>query len=321
MNEQQPVSLKLEQAFKYIFHGKYLFADFCGAPVLEEYEISQNHGRNIYKPSEKLKKYLRFLNSFVFNYASINNSVVHSYRKGKNTLTALEPHRDSKHFFLADIKHFFDNITADDVARLLGEKTAASPISDLARYKDRILELTTVDGILPIGFPSSPPITNSHLLEFDNALENHCIETNAIYTRYSDDLIISSNNREILSSIENKIGDCLRLYLGEGYLLKENKTKFLNRGKKINILGLSLLPNGRISVGKNVKAHIEPLLYFYINDKKRYEDCLKKHFDGKVEVLAGRLRYLRSIDPDYMEKLRKKYGAFVVDSFYNLTIG
>ena len=314
---QRSKELTLEQAFESTFHERFSFDDFRAGSIVDQYVKINRNGRYIYNPTSKLKKYHRFLNSFVFNYSSVNEKVAHSYRKGKSTLTALDPHKKSQYFFVTDIEKFFDNITADDVKNVVENQTAGSPISDLIRYNERILEMVTVRGLLPIGFPTSPPITNSHLLTFDNALFDFCIASGLVYTRYSDDLIISSTNRNVLTEMEATIEKMLHEILGIQYSLRESKTKLLNKGNRITILGLTILPNGRITADKGLKKNMESLLHLYIKDKEKYRGCLNRHFDGRVGVVKGRLNYLNTVDPDYVEKLKRRYGTFVVDYFNN----
>ncbi len=314
---QKSKELTLEKAFQSTFHEQYSFSDFCEVSIVGQYEEIKRNGRYRYSPTDKLKKYHRFLNSFVFNYSSVNENVAHAYRKGKNTLTALDPHKSSQFFFVTDIERFFDNVTSADVQNVLENQSAESPISDMQSYNERILEMVTVRDLLPIGFPTSPPITNSHLLNFDNALFDYCSSHGAIYTRYSDDLIVSTNDKNVLAKIKVIIETKLHELLGKQYSLQERKTKFLHKGNRVTVLGLTILPNGLITVDRNLKENIESLLHLYVKDKNKYKSCLHKHFEGRVSVVKGRLNYLNTIDLDYVDKLRRRYGTFVVDYFNN----
>lgn len=267
-------------------------------------------------PSLKLKKYLRFLNSFIFDYAKINTNVVHSYRRDKSTYTAVIPHCHSKFFFQTDIKNFFYNITRKDVEKILNMSCDDSPINDIYQYKSHLLSVTTIDDVLPVGFPTSPNISNGFLFDFDNALEGYCLENDIIYTRYADDIILSSNTKDFFPTIQNTISDYLNeLYEGR---IKINlcKTKRTQKGNKIKILGMVILPSGKISVDIKLKQQIEILFHFYINDKDKFSDYLRKHYQGDFRKISGQLNYINTIDNSYLDKLRKKYGNFIVDSFH-----
>jgi RNA-directed DNA polymerase len=81
-----------------------------------------------------------------------------------------------------------------------------------------------------------------------------------------------------------------------------------------------VLPCGKISVDMKVKEKLEILMYFYINDKEKFTDYLKNKYQGNFATISGQLNYINTIDRLYLNKLRKKYGNFVVDAFYNQTI-
>lgn len=310
-------SISLQEAFDSTFHHKLKFDDFLNLNLAQEYQLLQNAKVN---PSPKLKKYLRFLNSFVFDYAKINTNVVHSYRHEKSTYTAVLPHSYSKYFFQTDIKDFFHKITRQDVERILETALDKVPICDIHQYKSHLLNLTTIDNSLPVGFPTSPNISNSFLSDFDDALESYCMENCIVYTRYSDDILLSSNNKISLNSIQNTISDYLDCIYEGSIKINTYKTKHTHKGSKIKILGMVILPSGKISVDIKVKSKIEILLHFYINDKNKFADYLKNHYNGDFSKISGQLNHINTIDSSYLDKLRKKYGSFIVDSFYHRSI-
>jgi len=165
--------LSLQEAFDFTFHHKFLFNDFIDLNVEQE---CQKLGQKIFNPSPKLKKYLQFLNKYIFDYAEINENVVYSYRQDKSPFDAVTKHAENKYFFQTDIKDFFSSIDANDVEMVFDENLNATPISDIQDYKNQLLRLTTIQGHLPIGFPTSPNISNTCLFSFDKELEAFCID-------------------------------------------------------------------------------------------------------------------------------------------------
>ncbi|MGJ0486143.1 MAG: reverse transcriptase domain-containing protein [Methylomicrobium sp.] len=310
-------SISLQEAFDSTFHHKFNFDDFLSLNLAKEYKQLSNAKVN---PSLKLKKYLRFLNSFVFDYAKINTNVVHSYRHEKSTYTAVVPHCHSKFFFQTDIKDFFHKITKQDVEKILDTALDNAPIYDINKYKPELLNITTIDGILPVGFPTSPNISNSFLSSFDHALEEYCIKNEIIYTRYSDDIILSSNSKDYLISIQDIISDYLNELYDGRVKINAYKTKHTHKGSKIKILGMVILPSGKISVDIKFKQHLEILFHFYINDKNKFADYLKNHYQGDFSKISGQLNHINTIDKSYLDKLRKRYGNFIVDSFHHRSI-
>lgn len=312
--------LSLQEAFNSTFHYKFDFNDFLSLVVKNECQNFYINNKVIFNPSIKLKRYLRFLNNFVFDYARINTNVVHSYRKGKNAYTAVVNHVDSKYFFQTDINRFFNSITIQDIELVFENNLIDIPILDIEKYKSNLLNLVTVDGLLPVGFSSSPSLSNTCLYAFDNALESYCLANEIIYTRYSDDIILSSNNGDILKDAEVFISKQLNLFHLGRIQLNPHKTKHTHKGKKIKLLGMVILPSGKVSVDIKLKQQLEVLLHFYINDKNKFSDYLKNHYHGDLSKISGQLNYINSIDSTYLNKLRKKYGNYIVDVFYRHTI-
>lgn len=311
--------LPLQEAFNSTFHNKYEFDDFENLNIQNEY-VSFSIGKNlILNPSDKLKNYLRFLNSFIFDYSKVNTHVVHSYLKHQSAYTSVEKHKNSKYFFQTDIQKFFYSIKKQDIATIVDNNLNDSPITDIADYREQLINFATVDDSLPIGFSTSPSISNTCLYEFDNALEQYCLENQIIYTRYSDDLILSSesNNLQLVKGI---ITQLLTNYFDDRLQLNNHKTKLTQKGSKIKLLGMVILPSGKVSVDRKVKTQLEVLLHFYINDKVRFKSYITNVYRGDIATISGQLNYIRTIDPSYLNKLRKRYGNFIIDAFCHQSI-
>lgn len=306
----------LQKAFQSTFHEKYSFSDFLNTDINTETESFLINKRPVYKASVKLKKFSRFLNNFIFNFADVNTNVVHSYSKGKSPYTAVQEHAQSKYFFKTDIKNFFYSIHKSDIKNLLDENCQSVPISDFDKHKKTILNLITIDGLLPVGLPTSPSITNSILFQFDNALETYCSTRKIIYTRYSDDIILSSSDRSSLNGCLDIVSQLLAEYSSIAFTINKHKTKYTHIGNKVKLLGMVVLPSGELSVESNSKKEIEALFHFYTVDKNKFDDILDKKFKNSLPVVSGRLNYISTIDSGFLTKLRKKYGNFIVDYFY-----
>jgi RNA-directed DNA polymerase len=223
-------------------------------------------------------------------------------------------HRNSKHFYQTDISNFFDCITADIVRRCILKGEAQTPVSDIGIFIDRIVELVTIEEKLPLGFSTSPAISNAALLPFDDSLAAYCSHKNLVYTRYSDDITISSSEKEPLFALDNALIDILS---ADGYpkmKLNEHKTKISSTGRKIKILGIVILPNGQVTLDSKIKNRIETLLHLYVNNQSGLFDLTKSDLEGSYETLSGFLNYANTIDQMYLDKLRRKYGITVIDT-------
>lgn len=303
-----------EQAFNAVFHDKEAFDDFCSLDIKTEIEEFVVNSRTVYRASEKLKKYLRFIDRVIFKYLDKNNQVVHSYIKEKSALTAVKAHASSKCFFLTDVRNFFTSVKTQNVFNILQRDKLRIPIADFENYIETILNFTTFDGSIPVGFPTSPNISNAFLLDFDAELDEYCRAKDLIYTRYSDDIIISGESFKYFEKLENDIQNILHDRASQDIFLNTKKTRVTHIGNKVKILGLVITPDGSVTIDSKYKNILESLMYFYINDKSRYNDLLEKTLHGKERSLFGLLHYAKSIDQDYLTKLQRKYGAYTLSA-------
>lgn len=311
----------LETAFNSYFHNKHSLHDFLNININNEY-TQIFYSKNTFSPSKKLKQFQQFLNLFIFDHLNINKDVVFSYRKGVSTIDAIKPHKDKKFIYTTDIQSFFTHIETEKIKHIILENKNNYIIieEDIEKYIDNILSLVTYKNVLPIGAPTSPKISNAYLLRLDNLVQEYCEKNEIIFTRYSDDFIFSSDSKEKLINLDDIIEDSLE---ESGYLnltINRKKTKLQRQGSNITLLGLTITPQGHITVNRKVKNDLEILLHFYLTDKSKFNDVFENNYSSKIEKVSGVISHINSIDKTYISKLRKKYGSYIVNSFIHRDI-
>jgi len=322
--------LTLEKAFNIAFFEKDSFQNFLSFKPIEQIKESVYAGRDVLEPTAKLKEYHKFINEFIFSYLNINKDVVFSYRKGSSTYDSVTCHANSKIFFNTDIKNFFPSVTREFAKDILIKNINNIPILDVSDYFNVILDFIIVKDTLPIGFSTSPSFSNACLYEFDNVLQAYCKENEFIYSRYSDDIIISSESENGFNDVPAFVARFLSEIGGGRFQLNSQKTKLIKKGNKIKLLGMVILPSGKISVDINVKKRLEHLIHFFINDKNKFIDAVTNDSKIKTEglnnqeiqdkgvgVISGLLNHINTIDKAYLDKLRKKYGNAIIDMFFH----
>ncbi|MBN6100581.1 RNA-directed DNA polymerase [Xanthomonas sp. CFBP 8703] len=306
----------LQQLFDAMYHGKYRFEEFLALKPQEHYSPVRWKTRTIYKPSKTLKDFHFFLNGFLLEHLPVNTAVSFAYRKGSTLLQAVEPHSGSRAFFQTDLERFFDSITAPLVRTVL--QGTQTPVADLSDHLEHILGLLTIDGKLPIGYSTSPLLSNACLLDFDQRLAEISQTRGWIYTRYADDIIISASDRSAIADASQVIEECLTSKLGDGFNLNQSKSKLTTIGRKIKLLGLVILPTGAIVIDRDVRNRIESWIHFYIRDRSRlakiFEEERGEGMEEGLERLSGLISYAYAANPAYFEKLRSKFGTTIIDS-------
>lgn len=301
--------------FDAMHHGKYEFEDFLHGNIASSIKTTRSGQRTLHCPDKKLKAYLVFLNTFLFERLAVNERVVYSYRKGVNPHKVALAHAHSRAFFQTDIENFFGSIDRALVQSTILSQEEKTPVSDISSHIERILDLTTVDGVVPIGFPTSPLIGNVCLTPFDNDLENYCGISDLAYTRYADDIVVSGHSREALGDVESRLNELLAHHFGGKLKLNQAKRKLTAVGRKTRILGMVVLPNGRVTIDMKLKKKIEVLLHFYVRNRKKFLDMSDGDSNAGIQKLGGYINYINAADKPYLEKLKRKFGATVVDSF------
>ncbi|MFF7063455.1 reverse transcriptase domain-containing protein [Pseudomonas sp. NPDC008258] len=311
----------LDQLFYATFRGNLDFSEFLNLDVSKAYSKIDFEGRTVFSPGKTLKLYLSFLSRILFDRLPIENDVVYSYRKGFNVVDAVEKHACNKFFFQSDIENFFGNITSKIIKKTILSSLEACPIADIEVWIDRILELVTIDEALPPGYPTSPAISNACLFNFDKKLLAWCNEHSLTYTRYADDIIVSGNNEVWMNTLSAKVTEILNKELSETIKLNPHKTKLTRPGEKIKILGIAILPNGKVSVDGKFKKRSETAMHLLLKDKRMFSSFLKENdLEKALKKFSGQLNYINTVDPSFLDKLRKKYGATAVDKIIHISV-
>lgn len=257
------------------------------------YKIGINK-RKIHHPSKELKVIQRWLtNNFFYQYPVSQYS--HAYEVNSSNIKNATVHRRSNFFFQTDIVNFFESIKTDMVRNLI-----LNINNDLHSEEiEFILRVVLYKGGLTVGSPSSPAIANRIMHDFDNRLARRLSELDndvLLFTRYSDDITISSNEY-IDESIKEIVADELKLIQ---MTINEKKTRFSSRSSRIMITGVNIDNNTRnLTIGSKKYMSLKKEIYdFLIKDK------------GQKDVLIGKLSYLRSVNEEQYNQLISIFSKY-----------
>ena len=154
----------------------------------------------------------------------------------RNILTNAMRHVGSKWVLNIDMKDFFHYITTRQVKDIL----TTSPFEFSEQVGGMLAELCTFEGRLPMGAPTSPVLSNLFCLSLDHELQALADQNGWIFTRYADDITISSQ-KELSEEDFQVIKHCLE----EGGLrVNPKKVKLKHRKEKPEVTGLVLKKKG-----------------------------------------------------------------------------
>ena len=274
---------------------------------VKKFHIAKRSGgfRIIYQPDKKLKTIQYWLMSNVFLDLPIHSSAV-AYRTGNSILTNARRHARNRYFLKMDFKDFFPSIKWSDLKPLiLAWHQFRMPSWKLTSSAKDLIRRTcfNIDNSLPIGYPSSPLISNVVMSSFDKRLENLLSETASfgdfVYTRYADDIVVSTDRKHTSDDIRSAIVNLVEETDSPQLTLNHRKTRLGSRASGTSMVtGLRICNDGHITIHRRQKDHIRLLLSLYA----KQELC-----ESDEKSLLGHLAYVRHVAPLFYSKLQRKY--------------
>lgn len=272
--------------------------------------------RDIDAPDDELKDYLSQLkNYFEHTLSILTHDCAHAYVKERSTITDLKVHQanNSNWFLKLDLKEFFPS---HDLAYTLKVLKDIYPIGLLMEdpcYETKLiraLEYAFLDGKLPQGTPLSPTLTNILMVPIDYQIQHELWnqKSHFIYTRYADDMTISSPYKFDWKKVENSVKQILDTS-DTPFKVNAEKTRFGSKNGRNWNLGIMLNKDNRITIGHKQNQRFRASVFNIMQD---YTHNIKWSPEDK-QVLAGQIAYYKAVDPEYtqivIERYENKFGV------------
>lgn len=218
--------------------------------------------RLIQHPTSALKIIQQQLNRFLQAvYYMVKPACAHGFIMApsdewspRNIYTNAMAHSKSEWYLMVDLKDFFHTVTLTHLRDLFRQVFLFSP--DLTKM---LCGLCAYQGRLPMGAPTSPVLSNLCCLFFDFQLERLCEQSNAIYTRYADDLTFSFG-KEPTSDFRKSVQ---AIVLRFGFQVNENKVRLQKRMEQPEITGLVMGKNTKPVPGRNWLKRLQQEIKIY----------------------------------------------------------
>jgi len=179
-----------------------------------------------------------------------------AYRKYRSIVDCAWRHVGARWLVKLDLHDFFGQISERQVYRIFKARGYSSLVSlELARictrvnhswvHRERDSRYTAIPsyavdvvGHLPQGGPSSGALANAVATPMDHVLADLAEEKRFVYTRYSDDLVFSSDGEFHREKAVALIGKVAKAVKAQGFALHRRKTRIIPPGARHMVLGL-----------------------------------------------------------------------------------
>lgn len=233
------------------------------------------------------------------------HSAAKAYVQGLGIRQHAEVHAQNSYLLKLDFKDFFPSIYGIDVRRHLA-KHLRLPSEDLSLLMRLFCWRGKPAGRLrlSIGAPSSPFISNSILFDLDSEITLLCVGYGAIYSRYADDIAISTNTPFVL----NDIFDALKILCEHSKFpslrLNDDKTVFASKKHHRHLTGLTLASDGKLSLGREKKRIIRAMAHAF---------SIGRLDAAELGKLRGWIAFAYSIEPGFVDSLERMIGLEVLN--------
>ncbi|MEN8832043.1 MAG: reverse transcriptase family protein [Pacificibacter sp.] len=293
--------------------------------------------RIICVPDPQLMKAQRWIAQNILPHGRTHDASV-AYKRSSNIVDAASLHCGCKWLIKMDIVNFFESVTEQTIFKVFQEMGYQPLVAfELARVCTRkgeptftrnrsfkrwrakygshttIHSYSNVDilGHLPQGAPTSPMLANLAMYDFDLAVENIATNLGLTYTRYADDLTLSTASDNFSrAKAQEAVSRIYRTVQAFSFEPNFTKTQIVPPGARRVVLGL-LVDGERPKLTKQFRDRLRLHLHHIgPNGAGALKHAERNHFQsvfGLRNHIEGLISFAHSVDPDYA---RNAWEAF-----------
>ncbi len=276
------------------------------------YQVAKRAGgvRLISAPSGGLKL-LQQKVAYIVGALVRSHSAAHGFVKERGIVTNARAHLRSRYVLNLDLKDFFPTISFRRVRGMF----IARPFGLHPHVATCLARIACRKGHLPMGSPCSPVIANILCRRLDQQVKELCKSLGCWYTRYADDISISTRLDKFPHDIAYEVeAPDRRIVLSprliatiqsNGFEVQEAKTRLLPRRTRQLVTGV--IVNRKLGLDRRRKNQLRAMLHawekfgYAAAEREFHEKYDKKHRPHfKVtpkfrNVIAGKLAYLSMV--------------------------
>ncbi len=249
--------------------------------------VRKGKTRRLATPHGRLRDILDRLNSHLQRLDFPSN--MHGGLKGRTTRSYAKPHVRRPEILKSDIRDFFPSVKPKKVYDAF-VKLGCSP--DVAHFVTR---LTTFEGSLPQGSPTSSVVANIVTMHLAQRLQGLAASFNGASGTFVDDIVLSGP-----AYVRRYKGTLLRIVSQEGLQAHSGKTVAIHADKEQVLAGIRV--NHGLDTPREKVQQVRGLI-----DGLRADRQSGMTIDSKrVLRIKGKIRYIGSLNPGAAKSLSKR---------------
>lgn len=283
--------------------------------MYKTYDVYKADGvstREIAHPAREVKILQRVFLDEILSGLPIHDCAT-AYRPGRSLVDNVKPHVANGPVLKMDFRKFFPSFKGLDWQSYCRESGILVDEEDI-HLSESLLFRRAAKGRpleLAIGAPSSPTISNILMYKFDELVFQRAGEQYVTYTRYADDLTFSAPRTGFLQGIQSIVARTVREIKHPSLTIHPDKTRFVTTKFGRHVTGLTISLDGRVTAGQYRKRQIRAGLHKFAKGDLDQDQAAR---------LAGLLAFVSSVEPDYLAKLKDRYGGAIVEQLQAVAI-
>ncbi len=211
--------------------------------------------------------------------------------KSRDYVNNAKLHCGARIVITEDIKNFFPTIEFEQVKRMWHYFFKFKP-----EIADLLTRLTTYEGFVPQGTKTSTYIANIVFWDLEPQLVETLRSKGIAYSRFVDDVTISSKKRLSSSEIGGIKNEIYSMFRKKGLKPNLNKSKVITKGKAMMVNGLNI-NSGKPTMPKKKRADIRSLVN-QLHTQTIEDDCLPLRLFNSV---AGKVTSCKNLHSNEMK--------------------
>ena len=197
--------------------------------------------RTVYSPNKLLKHIQHRILKKMLRKCVFPVQVMGGLPRRDNVQNA-KMHQGLKYHLVTDIRNFFPSVSHEKIYGIYLELGCSHDVSHI------LTPLTTFQGKLPQGAPTSCDLANLFFLPYDLKLIEYCSSNSIVYSRFVDDLAFSST-----ASLEPHVQNLLEIISSSGLRIHYGKTHV--KVGPVDITGATV-HNNELRITKSFEAKL-----------------------------------------------------------------